>query len=123
VRAYAYSRSGDLAAPYSAEIMCEGLPLMDPDEVTRACDELHACVDQGPGDNPGGFARALAEVRRLRAAASWDYPRSILTEVEAQLARWFSSDKWRGTDDGQHAREDLLGHISRLEDAWDRPLA
>jgi len=42
-------------------------------------------------------------------------------EVEVQLARWFSPEKWRGTHDGLHCRENLLDHISRLEDAWDRP--
>jgi hypothetical protein len=98
----------------------ERLP-MDPDEVTRECDELHACVDRGPGENPSVYATSLSAVRRLRTAASWDYPISILREIETQLARWFSPDKWRGPDDGQDARENLLNQISRLEDAWDRP--
>jgi hypothetical protein len=94
---------------------------MNPDEVARTCDELHECVDHGPGENSEAFARALSAVRTLREAASWDYPVSILMEVEVQLARWFSPKKWRGSDDG--LRESLLDHISRLEDAWDRPRA
>jgi hypothetical protein len=96
---------------------------MNPDEVARICDELHEYIDRGPGENPGVFAAALSALRRLRAAASWDYPLSVLMELEVQLVRWFSPDKWRGTDGGQHSREDLLDHISRLEDAWDRPRA
>jgi len=96
---------------------------MNPDEVARICDELHEYVDQGPGENPGVFATALSALGRLRAAASWDYPLSVLMELEVRLARWFSPDKWRGTDDGQHSQEDLLDHISRLEDAWERPRA
>jgi hypothetical protein len=96
---------------------------MNPDEVARTCDELHECVDQGPGENPEVFARALSAVRKLRAASSWDHPVSILMEIEVQLARWFSPEKWRGTDDGLHCRENLLDHISRLEDGWDRPRA
>ena len=94
---------------------------MNTDELARACDELHNCVDQGPGENPGVFARALSAVRIMRGAASWDYPISILAEIEKQLARWFSLDKWRGTDDGYRSRQDLLNQISRLEDAWERP--
>ena len=96
---------------------------MNPDEVARTCDELHECVDQGPGENPGVFATALSAVRKLRAEASWDHPVSILMEIEVELARWFSPEKWRGTDDGLQCRENLLDHISRLEDAWDRPRA
>jgi hypothetical protein len=96
---------------------------MSPDDVARICDELHEYVDQGPGENPGVFATALNALRRLRAEASWDYPLSILMELEVQLARWFSPDKWRRNDTGQHSRDDLLDHISRLEDAWERPRA
>jgi hypothetical protein len=94
---------------------------MDQDEVTRQCDELHECIDQGSGENPGVYAASLSALRRLRAAASWDYPMSILCELEPQLARWFSPDKWRGTNDGQYARENLVNQISRLENDWDRP--
>jgi hypothetical protein len=94
---------------------------MDPDEVARTCDELHECFDQGPGENYEASGRALSALSKLREAASWDYPVSILMELEVQLARWFSPKKWRGSDDG--LRENLLDHISRLEDAWDRPRA
>jgi hypothetical protein len=94
---------------------------MNTDELARACDELHDCVDQGPGENPGVFARALSTLRMMRGTASWDYPISILAEIEKQLARWFSPDQWRGTDDGDRSRQDLLDHISRLEKAWERP--
>lgn len=96
---------------------------MNPDEVARICDHLHECIDQGPGENPGVFASALSAVRRLRAGASWEYPLSILTYVEMQLARWFSPDELRGQDQGQFCRDDLLDHISQLEDAWERPRA
>lgn len=96
---------------------------MNPDEASRICDELHKCVDQGPGENPRVFGAALSALRRLRANASWDYPLTILMELEVQLAKWFSPDKWRGTDDGQRSRDHLLNQISRLEDAWDRPNA
>lgn len=96
---------------------------MTPEEVARACDELHECVDQGPGENPGALGRALSAIRVLRADASWEYPISILTEIELQLTRWFSSEVWRGTDEQLRCRENLLDHISRLEDAWDRPRA
>ena len=93
---------------------------MDSAAVTRNCDELHECVDQGPGEMPETFARALDAVRRLRADASWGYPIIILAEIETQLARWFSPDKWRGTNDGHIARENLLTQIARLEDAWEQ---
>jgi hypothetical protein len=90
---------------------------MNPAEVSRMCDQLHECVDQGPGGNPGVFARALSAVRRLRGAASWDYPVSILIDVAMQLARWFTPDRWCGTDDGLSCRDKLLALSSRLEDA------
>jgi hypothetical protein len=96
---------------------------MDLDEVTRNCDELHECVDQGPGERPQTFARALSVVRRLRAEAPWSYPLTILGEIETQLARWFSPDNWGGTNNGRTARADLLTQIARLEDAWERPRA
>jgi len=96
---------------------------VNPDELARACDELHDCVEQGPGVNPGVFARSLSAVRRLRGAASWDPPIGILAEIEVQLMRWFSHDKWRGTDDGDQCRQNLLDQISRLEEAWEHPPA
>jgi hypothetical protein len=96
---------------------------MNPEEVARECDELHKCIEQGPGENPGVFAQALTSVRRLRAAASWDYPLNILTEVEVQLAHWFSPEKWRGPDDGASCRDNLLCQISRVEDGCNRPRA
>jgi hypothetical protein len=96
---------------------------MSPDEASRICDELHEYLDQGPGENPKIFGTALNTLRRLRANASWDYPLTILMELEVQLARWFSPDKWRGADDGVRCREHLLDQISRLEDAWNRPSA
>jgi hypothetical protein len=43
---------------------------MNPEEVARTCDELHEYIDQGPGENPGVFARALSVVRRLRTAGA-----------------------------------------------------
>ena len=96
---------------------------MDPAEVARTCDELHQYIDQGPGENPGVFARALDEVRRLRAAASWDHPLLILTQLEIQLAGWFSPDDWRGADAGARARQALLSRLSSLEDSWEQPRA
>jgi|SRR5580692_4284326 hypothetical protein len=93
---------------------------MDAAAVTRNCDELHVCVDHGPGEMPETFARALSAVRRLRADASWGYPIIILAEIETELARWFSPDKWRGSNDGHMAREKLLTQIARLEDAWEQ---
>jgi hypothetical protein len=96
---------------------------MNLDEVSRICDRLHECIDEGPGENPAMFASALTAVRKLKAGASWEYPLSILAHVETQLARWFSPDHSRGEDRGHFCREDLLNHISKLEDAWDRPRA
>ena len=94
---------------------------MNPDEVARTCDELHENIDQGPGENPGIFAHALRVVRRLRAAASWDHPLTILTQLEMELAGWFSPDRWRGADEGEGCRQALLSRLSSLEDAWERP--
>jgi hypothetical protein len=92
-----------------------------PEEVAMACDELHECVDTGPGGDGSGFARALSVLRRLRSAASWDYPLGIVRDIEVRLARWFSADQWQGEDQGRTSRQDLLERISRLEDAWERP--
>jgi hypothetical protein len=94
---------------------------MTADELARSCDELHAYIDRGPGEDPGVFAASLGIVRRLRASASWDYPMALLTRIETRLASWFSPDKWRGDDEGLCCRLDLLSDISTLEDAWERP--
>ena len=94
---------------------------MNADELARACDELHEYIDQGPGENPRGFASALGAVRRIRAAASWDYPLIVLTRIEMRLATWFGPETGRAADAGQGCRQALLGDISTLEEAWDRP--
>jgi len=96
---------------------------MSPEEAERVCDRLHEYVDRGPGENPDAFSKALAAVRSLRADASSDYPLSLLAEIETQLGRWFSDRVLRGTDEALECRRDLLDHISRLEDAWDRLVA
>ena len=86
------------------------------EELVRACDELHAHLDAGPGHNTSALADSLSTLRRLRSAASWDYPRSLLGQIESMLMRWFSAEEQGGA-----SRQSLLDHISRLEDAWDRP--
>lgn len=93
------------------------------EEVVRACDDLHALVDTGPGENGGSLAKALLVVARLQSAASWDYPVNILADLQTRLASWFSRDQWRGRDEGEASRAALLDRISRLEDAWERPRA
>jgi hypothetical protein len=92
--------------------------LLTREEVVRACDELHSCVDQGPGTNGPALADSLHTVRRLRAAASWDYPGTLLKNIESQLTVWFSADST-----GPDSRQTLLEQIARLEDAWERPRA
>jgi len=96
---------------------------MDADEATRLCDELHACIDQGPGENSEALARALGALRRLREEAAWDYPITITMKIELLLVRWFSLQPWRDSNEQRRCRENLLDQISRLEDAWDRPRA
>jgi hypothetical protein len=93
------------------------------EEVVRACDDLHALVDTGPGENGASLAKALLVVARLQAAAAWDYPANILADLQTRLAAWFSREQWRGADAGEASRAALLDSISRLEDAWERPRA
>ncbi len=92
--------------------------LLTREEVVRACDELHSCMDQGPGTNAPALADSLHTVRRLRAAASWDYPLTLLKNIESQLTAWFSPESAGGA-----SRQNLLEQIARLEDAWERPRA
>lgn len=94
---------------------------MNPEQLARTCDELHACIDRGPGESPRGFASALTGVRRMRAAASWDDPLIILTRIEMGLATWFSPNKWRAADEGQGCPQALLRNLSTLEETSDRP--
>ena len=91
------------------------------EEVVRACDDLHALVDTGPGENGQSLAKALLLVARLQSAASWDHPANILADLKTRLACWFSREQWRGADEGEGSRAALLDRISRLEDAWERP--
>lgn len=95
--------------------------VMNREEASRVCDELHEYVDQGLGENPADLEMALGTVRMLRAAASWDDPLAILLEVEVQLARWFSPAEWGGSDERLHCHETLLDQVPRLGDAWERP--
>jgi hypothetical protein len=96
---------------------------MSLDEAERLCDELQECVDSGPGENPDSLRRALTVVRKLRHGATWDYPVTIVLELEAKLVRWFSPDSPREADAGEHSRQSLLEYIARLEGSWDRPRA
>ena len=86
------------------------------EELVRACDELHSQVDEGPGQNTTAHAAALNTLKRLRSAASWDYPLTLLEQIESLLMAWFSGKLQRAS-----SRQTLLEHISRLEDAWERP--
>jgi hypothetical protein len=88
------------------------------EEMVRACDELHSRVDEGPGHNADALADSLKTLKRLRSAASWDYPLTLLEQIELLLMHWFSGKLQRVT-----SRQTLLEHISRLEDAWERPQA
>jgi hypothetical protein len=90
--------------------------LLTKEEVVRACDELHSRMDEGPGINGPALADSLNTVRRLQAAASWNYPMSLLTNIASQLTVWFSS-----APAGPDSRQKLLEQIARLEDAWERP--
>ena len=57
------------------------------EEVVRACDELHSYMDQGPGPNTSAQANALSTVRRLQAAASWEYPLDLLRHIPVTTGR------------------------------------
>jgi hypothetical protein len=92
--------------------------LLTKEEVVRACDDLHSYMDRGPGPNTDALADSLTTLRRLQSAASWDYPLELLTRIESQLMLWFSEGA-----NGGPARQALLDHMSRLEDAWERPRA
>ena len=91
-------------------------------EVSCACDELHQAIDQGPGDNPGVYATSLTIIGRLKAAARWDYPVRLLSELETLMAQWLNR-RSSSTAVGDEAcrRNALLELISKVEDAWERP--
>jgi hypothetical protein len=88
-------------------------------EVSRACDELHQAVDEGPGLNPGVHAISLAIISHLRAAAAWDYPVRLLNELELSIASWFRLQS--SSENEPERRNALLELISRIEDARERP--
>lgn len=90
-------------------------------EVSHACDELHRLIDQGPGLNPGACATSLTIVRQLRAAAEWEYPLELLSELEQLITRWFNPKSPGPVDRDQESRYALLEVISKIEDAWERP--
>jgi hypothetical protein len=88
-----------------------------PEEVERACDELHELMDLGPGMNPEAYAAALNIVRRLKASAPL-HPGSLLFEIEALLGRWFTSEPWASGDEPVRMRETLLTYLRRVEETW-----
>lgn len=90
-------------------------------EVSCACDELHQAIDQGPGNNPGVFATSLSIIGRLKAAAGWDYPVKLLSELETLMSQWFSRRPSSAGIIDEECRTVLLELISKVEDAWERP--
>jgi hypothetical protein len=90
-------------------------------EVSCACDELHQAIDQGPGNNPGVYATSLSIIGRLKAAAGWDYPVTLLGTLEIQMARWLKRGSSSIGGDDEVCRAVLLGLISKIEEAWERP--
>jgi hypothetical protein len=92
--------------------------LLSREDVVRACDELHSRMDDGPGTNTAALADSLNTVKRLQAAASWDYPLTLLAGIEAKLPLWFSDQP-----DAADSRQSLLADLCKLEDAWERPRA
>ena len=92
-------------------------------EVSCACDELHQAIDQGPGNHPGVYATSLTIIGRLKAAAGWDYPVSLLSELETLMAQWLNRKSPSTEVDDEDSRNVLLELISKVEDAWERPRA
>lgn len=88
-------------------------------EVSRACDELHHAVDQGPGPNPGVHGTSLSIISHLKRAAAWDYPVRLLSELELLIAPWFRAQCPH--EDEPACRNALLELISKIEDGWERP--
>ncbi len=92
---------------------------MNPEEVARACDELHECLDQGPGENPGVHARALSVLRRLRGAAAKDELLGLLAQTEAAFGSWFSRQECnRSEAEDRSQREQLVERLAELEEHW-----
>ena len=90
-------------------------------EVSCACDELHQAIDQGPGNNPGVYATSLSIIGRLKAAAAWDYPVKLLSELETLMAQWLNRRSPSTGVGDEDCRNGLLELISKVEDSWARP--
>lgn len=85
------------------------------EEVVRTCDELHACIEQGPGDRPDVLARFLSLLEELRQHTAVPDPLEELRALEAQLRDWFSRAP---RADDEAARVRLLSRVSDLEEVW-----
>jgi len=96
---------------------------MNTDEVARACDELHEYIELGPGEDQEILGRALRTLGRLKASAPWEYPRTVLEDLETRVATWFSPAPGGGFGAEEHHRQALLEQLGELEDSWSRPRA
>ncbi len=85
------------------------------EEVVRTCDELHACIEQGPGERPDVLARCLSLLEELRQHTAAPDPLEELRALEAQLRAWFSPGP---RADDEAARMRLLSGVSDLEETW-----
>ena len=88
------------------------------EEVLRTCDELHACIEQGPGEQPGLLGRCLGMLRELREQAGGRYRLERVRDLELLITAWFSPAVRPGDE---AARERLLAAVSGLEESWQDP--
>lgn len=83
------------------------------------CEELHKCIELGPGDNHLAFRRVKGLLERITADnRSNTYVREKALSVQESFGVWFSPRRWNNARDGGNtAKQNIYTDIGKLENA------
>jgi hypothetical protein len=90
--------------------------VFDVEEAIRLCQSLWDSVSLGPGVQNALFAipEVRASIERLRSEITAHDVRNRLFEIEGLFDKWFSTQDWRGHDQGRSFQRNLYSTIKNL---------
>jgi hypothetical protein len=90
--------------------------VLDVEKAIRLCESLWDSVSLGPGVQNAVFAmpEVRASIERLRGEIAANDVRNRLFEIEGLFEKWFSTQGWRGYDQGRSFQRELYFKIKHL---------